>query len=390
MPARVLLPGVPTSVSLAPVQSGATEVRPFELFFDLVFAFSLIQITNTIVSDGDLLGVAHGLVVLCIVWLVWSGFTALANMGLPPGSVRDWRPPVFVLAMACMLLVAISIPTAFWEGDKLFAYSIGVLSITWFVAYLKLTAGFPELRRDVYRMSAVVAVLPLAIIIASYLPQSWFSVALLAVGLVGAACSFFVARSPLWPIGREHLAERYSLFIIIALGESLISIGLGATGSARGAELVIGIVISVLLVAVMWRAYLVGVYDTGLVALSQMDDARALRFSRIAYSYLHLVLSAGIILLAAGLKVAMKDVTTVITPLFGALLLAGLALFLVSILLFRHFAIGRWEWWRLLAIAGLLAVWVIGERIPDLVFLSLTTAVAVLGSLPDLRRPART
>lgn len=368
------------------VQSGASQVRPFELFFDLVFAFSLIQITNTIVSDGDLLGVVHGLAVLCIVWLVWAGFTSLANVGLPPGSGRDWRAPVFVFAMGLMLLVAISIPTAFWEGDKLFAYSIGALGLTWFFAYVKLTAGQPELRRDVYRMGVAIAVLPVAIIIASYLPPSSLSVVLLAVGLVGAAIGISAARSRQWPIGRDHLAERYELFIIIALGESLISIGLGATGAPRSPGLIAGILISVLLVAVMWRAYLLGVYDTGLSALRKLDGASALRFSRIAYPYLHLLLSAGIILVAAGLKVAMKDVTTNITPLFGALLLAGLALFLLTTLLLRHLAVGRWEWWRLLAIGGLLAVWLIAARIPDLAFLAVTTAVAILGSLPDLRR----
>jgi low temperature requirement protein LtrA len=287
------------------VQSGASQVRPFELFFDLVFAFSLIQITNTIVSDGDVLGVVHGLVVLCIVWLVWSGFTSLANVGLPPGSSRDWRAPVFVFAMGLMLLVAISIPGPFWEGDQLFAYSIGALALTWFLAYLKLTAGQPELRRDVYRIAAATAVLPVAIIITSYLPQSWLSVALLAIGLVGAGLGIYAARSTQWPISRDHLAERYELFIIIALGESLISIGLGATGAPRGPELIFGILVSVLLVAVMWRAYLVGVAYTGRAALRRLDAARALRFSRIAYSSLHLVLSAGIILVAAGLKVAM-------------------------------------------------------------------------------------
>lgn len=373
-------------VSLLPVQSGATEVRPFELFFDLVFAFSLIQITNTMVADGDLLGVAHGLTVLCIVWLVWAGFTSLANVGLPEGTGRDWRPSIFLLAMGLMLLVAISIPAAFWEGDQLFAYSIGALTLTWFVAALRLTAGHPELRRDVYRMAARVSVLPAAVIISSYLPQSWLSVALLAVGLIGAVFGILAARSHEWPLGRDHLAERYELFIIIALGESLISIGLGATGAPRSPELIVGILISVLLVAVMWRTYLVGVYDSGRAALWRLEGARALRFSRIAYVYLHLLLAAGIILVAAGLKVAMQDVATAITPLFGALLVVGLAVFMLSIMVFRQIAAGRWEWWRLAGIVALLATWLAAERAPDITFLSLTAAVAIVSSLPDLRR----
>ena len=366
------------------MQSGATEVRPFELFFDLAFAFSLIQITNTIVYDDSVLGVVHGLVVLCIVWLVWSGFTSLANVGLPSGSGRDWRPPVFVLAMGLMLLVAISIPTAFWQDDKLFAYSLGALGLTWFVAYLKLTAGSPELRRDVYRIAALALLLPASVIVSSYLPVTWLSVFLLGIGFAGAIGSSFVGRADQWPLGREHLVERYELFIIIALGESLISIGLGATTATRNAMLVISILIAVLLVAVMWRAYLVGVCDTGRAHLESLDARRAHRFSRIAYVYVHLVLAAGIILVAAGLKVAMADVTTDITPLFGAVLVIGLALFMLAVLVFRYLATGRSEWWRLIGIAALLAVWFAAGSTPDLVFLSLATAVAILGSWPDL------
>jgi low temperature requirement protein LtrA len=368
------------------VQSGATKVRPFELFFDLVFAFCLIQITNTIVADSDVLGVAHGLAVLCIVWLVWAGFTSLANVGLPPGHGRDWRPPIFVFAMGLMLLVGISIPTAFWEGDKLFAYAIGALTLTWFASYLKLTAGRPDLRRDVYRMGATACLLPAFVIISSYLASTWLTTALLAIGLVTAALTPFAAKSPAWPLGRSHLAERYELFIIIALGETLISIGLGATNSPRNAELIAGILISVLLVAVMWRAYLIGVCDTGRARLGSLDGLRAMRFSRIAYVYIHLLLAAGIILVAAGLKVSMKDVETAVTPLFGALLLVGLALFTLAILIFRYAATGHWEWWRLLALCALLAVWFAAERTPDLVFLTLTTLVAILCALPDLRR----
>lgn len=366
------------------MQSGATEVRPFELFFDLVFAFSLIQITNTIVYDDSVLGVAHGLVVLCIVWLAWVGFTSLANVGLPSHSTRDWRPPVFVLAMGFMLLVAISIPTAFWQDDKLFAYSIGALGLTWFVAYVVLTARAPGLRRDVYRMAGLALLLPVSVIVSSYLPVTWLSVLLLGVGLVGAAASPFAAHPLQWPLGREHLVERYELFIIIALGESLISIGLGATGATRNAELIVSILIAVLLVALMWRVYLVGVCETGRAHVQSLDVRSAHLFARVAYVYLHLLMAAGIILVAAGLKVAMADVTTDVTPLFGALLVIGLSLFMLSILVFRYLATGRWEWWRLVGIAFLLSVGLAAGSTPDLVFLALTTAVAILGSWPDV------
>ena len=148
--------------------------------------------------------------------------------------------------------------------------------------------------------------------------------------------------------------------------------------------MVVGILIAVLLVAVMWRVHLVRVCETGRAHVHGLDVRSAHLFARVAYVYLHLLLAAGIILVAAGLKVAMADVTTDVTPLFGALLVIGLSLFLVSILVFRYLATGRWEWWRLIGIAALLGVGLAAGSTPDLVFLALTTAVAILGSWPDV------
>lgn len=367
------------------VRSGADRVRPFELFFDLVFVFSLIQITNSIVDDDDLLGVAHGLVVLCIVWWVWASYTSVANMGLPRGTRRDWRPPVFILAMGLMLLVDISIPTAFWDNDLLFAYGVGALWLVWAVTQFALAGRSAHLRADVYRFAAVGALLPIMLIASAYVIDAFASLLLLMIGLISAIVAALLRRSPDWPIGREHIAERYELFVIITLGESLISIGLGATGALRNLELIFGILISVLLVAVMWRTYLVGVSDPGRRRLLDLDFTEALRLIRIGYVFLHLVLVAGIIGVAAGLKVAMKDVLTPVSPLFGGVLILGLVTFLLTVMLFRGILTSAFEWWRLVPLAALLAVWWVAGRAPDLVFLGLATAVVIVGSLPDLR-----
>ena len=80
----------------------------FELFFDLVYVFTLIQITRDIAADGDVTGIAHGAVVLVLVWWVWVSFTSLANMGLPLGAPRDWRPLIFAAGMGLLLLIALA------------------------------------------------------------------------------------------------------------------------------------------------------------------------------------------------------------------------------------------------------------------------------------------
>ena len=371
--------------TLSPVLASADKVRPFELFFDLVFAFSLIQTTNAIVEDDDLLGVIHGLVVLAIVWFIWVAFTSLANFGPAASTRRDWRPPVFVLAMGLMLLVDISIPTAFWENDRLFAYSVAALFLIWFVAMVKAVDGTPGLHADVIRMGIAGGLLPLMLIVSTYIVDTTLSVVLLSVGFLGIVLASVVSRDKRWPIGREHLTERYELFIIIALGESLISIGLGATKAERTPQLVIAILIAVALVAVMWRTYLVGVAEAGRTRLRALSHAQAWRFTRIAYVLLHLVLAAGIVAVAAGLKVSMKDVLTPVAPLFGGVLILGLVTFLLAIMVFRYTVTQRFEWWRLAPLTALLLVWLLAGRAPDIVFLALTTAVAAIGSLPDLR-----
>lgn len=365
--------------------SVSDRVRPFELFFDLVFAFSLIQITNSIVADNDLLGVIHGIVVLAIVWFVWVSFTALANIGLPPNTRRDWRPLVFITAMGLMLLVDISIPTAFWDNDQLFAYAIGALFVLWLAAFVKAVGHNRELRRDVLVTGMGAALLPAMLIVSTYVASTLISVILLLIGLMSAVTIPVLSRYGRWPIGREHLTERYELFMIIVLGETLISIGLGATRAERTPQLIIAVLIAVAVVAVLWRTYLMGVANAGRVRLQHLSQDEAWRFMRIAYLGLHFVLAAGIILIAAGFKVSMEDVLTPVAPLFAGVLICGLITFLLAIMLFRFRATGHFEWWRLIPLLGLLLAWFLAGRAPDIVFLGTVMAITILGSIPDLK-----
>lgn len=370
------------------MRATADKVRPFELFFDLVFVFSLIQITSSIVANETIEGVVHGLVVLCIVWWVWVTFTWVANAGAVPDSGTDWRPAFFLLAMGLVLLMGMSIPFAFWDDDLVFAYAFGGLFVVWLAAYLVQTRGFPDRRRDVLRMALPGALLPAAVIIASYAPDITTSVVVLGVGFIGGALAIAWPQRANWPLGRAHFTERYELFIIIVLGETLISIGLGATLAERTIPLIIAVLIAVGLVAILWRQYLNGVAGPGRRRLEELDDAAAVRFARVGYVVLHLVLAASIIALAAGLKVSMEDVQTPIAPLFGWVLVAGLLAFMTGVLVFRCLCTGRVAWWRLAPMAALLLVSLLAGRAPDIIFLAAATLVAALGSLPDLRLSA--
>jgi low temperature requirement protein LtrA len=367
------------------VTRGASKVRPFELFFDLVFVFSLIQITDSIVEDDSLLGVVHGLVVLFLVWWIWVAFTAVANVGLQADTRIDWRPPIFILAMGLMLLVGMSIPYAFWENDQLFAYSFAGLYLVWITAYLILVWRDKHLRFSVFRMGAISVVLPTALLASAFIDNVTVSVVLITIGLIAGVLTSVVGGVKRWPFGRSHLAERYELFIIIVLGESLISIGFGASKADRSPELIFSVLVAVVLIAVMWRQYLIGVADAGREAMGMMNDVVVIRFSRVAYPFLHLLLAIGVIGVAAGLKVSMLDVLNPISPLFGGILIAGLALFMLSIMAFRALCTGHVQWWRVGPVIALVASWLLVGRASDMVLLLVVTAVAAVGSLPDLR-----
>lgn len=364
---------------------GESKVRPFELFFDLVFVFSLIQITDSIVDDDSLLGVVHGLVVLFLVWWIWVAFTTVANFGLRADTRIDWRPPIFVLAMGLMLLVGMSIPYAFWENDQLFAYSFAGLYLLWITSYLILVWRDEHLRSSVLRMGAVSVVLPITLLASAFIDDVTASVVLICIGLIAGALTSVVGGVKHWPFGRNHLAERYELFIIIVLGESLISLGVGAAKADRSPELIISVLVAVALIAVMWRQYLIGVGDAGRAAMRTMNDVVVIRFSRVAYPLMHLSLTIAVIGVAAGLKVSMLDVLTPVSPLFGGILIAGLALFMLSVMAFRALCTGHVQWWRVGPVIALLASWLLVGRAPDMLLVLVVTAIAAVGSLPDLR-----
>ena len=365
-----------------PDPRGQDRVEPIELFFDLVFVFILLQITRTIVSDGSLTGIVHGTLVLALVWWVWVAFTSMANMGLPDSDARDWRPLIFALAMGLLLLMALSIPEAFWANSKLFAYSYLGLAVLaaggqfWVTRHNRLAV------RALRRMWMVSAILPVLIVITSYIDDATWSVILISLGIATALIAPFVAGADDLPISTAHLAERYSLFMLITLGESIISIGEGASRATMSGLLIACVLIALALVIILWRHYVVAVLRPGERALQRLQGIHLTAFARYGYTFAHLAMVWSIVMVAVAIKSALADLTTPLEDLLEAFLPLGTLVFLVTTLVFSRLAGQRQRALALIPVILLVILVVLGPQLPTAILLVAVTLAAALGIDP--------
>ncbi len=358
------------------------KVEYFELFFDLVFVFALIQITRTIADDGTLTGILHGTVVLLLAWWVWVSFTSMANMGLPESDRREWRPLIFAVAMGPLLLMALSIPEAFWAGGKLFAYSYLALAVIAAGGQLWISSYDPDTFRAVKRLWSVGIILPIIVVITSYVPDETVSVILITIGIISAIAAPFAAGTRNLPISTSHLAERYALFMLITLGESIISIGEGATGATIDALLIISVLIALALVVLLWRHYAVAVLDTGEQALERLHGRRLTTFARHAYTLTHLPMVWGIVMVAVAIKTALGDLETPLDDLLEAGLAVGALAFLAATAIFSTMAGSRIRPMMIVSLALLATLIFIGPSIPTVLLIVAVTIATGLGIDP--------
>ena len=367
------------------------RVETYELFFDLVYVFTLIQITRTIAADGSLTGIVHGTVVLLIVWWVWVVFTTMANMGLPESDHRDWRPLIFTAAMGLVLLMALSIPEAFWKDSKLFAYSYLGLALLGAGGQLWATRNNPIASRALRRLWAVAFILPALVVISSYLSNTTLSVVLIAIGLFSAVVAPFAAGTGTTPLTTSHLAERYSLFMLITLGESIISIGEGATKTALSWLLVACVLIAFALVVILWRHYVVAVLQPGEKALNHLTGARQAAFARYGYTFTHLPMVWGVVIAAVAMKSVLVDVTAPLDELLGAGLALGVLVFLSATTAFSWLSGEPLKARTLVPLVLLAILAAVGWQLPTIALIVAVTATAALGIDPraiGLRRAA--
>jgi len=361
-------------------------VTPLELFFDLVFVFALTQVTALMADQPSGEGVLRGMLILSVLWWCWVGYAWLGNVvRADEGIIRI----AMFGAMAAMFVLALTIPESFDDlpgglpGPVVFAAGYFVVRLAHLGLFLAISRHDPGLRRQVLRFTPSVILGTGFLLIASQLNGS-AQTAMWAIALVADYLGTMLAGASGWRVNSaRHFAERHGLIIIVALGESIVSIGIGVTELPISWPIVVASGLGLALCAGLWWSY----FDVAALdsehALAAADGERRARMARDGDSYLHLPMIAGIILLSLGLKkilgyVGGDEGHSWADPLYGVPLVAlygGVALFLLAHVAFRWRTTGIVEWPRLVAVVVLLAV------IPAVASLASLVTLAILAGL---------
>jgi low temperature requirement protein LtrA len=343
------------------------RVTPLELFFDLVFVLAITQCTGLMSHDQTWSGLAQGLLILGVLWWAWVGYAWLTSV-IDPEALAI-RGVIFV-AMAALLIVAICVQEAFGNLALTFALAIGVfraahIALFWLAGA---EAADGDLRRSVIGL-AVSTVLAVGVLILASLFDGIAQGALWALAILLDMAGPYLFGAEGWKLVPGHFAERHGLIVIIALGESIVAIGVGASGAL---DLGIGTaaVLGVFLAAALWWTY----FDVvALISARRLGEAEPGRvqneLARDSYSYIHLLLVAGIVLMALGLKVTIGHHSEHLHYVAAFALLGGVATYLIGLVSFRYRHVKTVNRRRLgLAIALLLLV-PVATAVPALISL---------------------
>jgi len=305
------------------VSQGSDErrVSSFELFFDLVFVFAFTQVTAYLAHETTWTGLGHGLLVFAMLWWAWGAYAWLTNAVPTDGAPRL----VMLGAMGSMLVVALAVPTAF-DGSGV-AFAVAYLLVMGFHAVLFAVAGERRAmtRQAILRLGPTNLV-PGLVLIGAGLVEGDVRAGLWLLAVVVTYAGPYISGMEGWAVDVPHFVERHALILIIALGESIVAIGAGATGDVD-LELATTALLAVTLAGGMWWAYFTGENDRAEHALRERRGLGQAILARDIYSYLHIPLTLGIILAALGIKLAIGHPADTLPDVAAVALGGGVAAF---------------------------------------------------------------
>jgi low temperature requirement protein LtrA len=355
------------------LRSGET-VTPLELFFDLVFVLAITQCTALMSHEPTWKGLAQGLLVLGVLWWAWVGYAWLTSVVDPEeGAVRL----VIVAAMAALLVVSLCVPHAFGADALVFACAYGAVRAAHIALFVLASRDDAALRRSVAGLAGG-TLLGVGILIAASFTDGGLQLGLWALALALDMGEPYLFGAEGWKLVPRHFAERHGLVVIIALGESIVAIGVGAQAGID-AGIVSAAVLGMAVAAALWWLY----FDVvALVAARRLENAKEGRerneIARDSFSYLHFPMVAGIVLVALGFKKTLAHVDDSLDLIPAVALLGGTALYLLAHVAFRWRNVHRFGWQRLACALVLLALIPAAESLPALATLAIVAALLAL------------
>jgi low temperature requirement protein LtrA len=332
---------------------------------------ALTQCTTLMFADPTWSGLARGLLVLAVLWWSWVGYAWLTSVVDPEeGAVRL----AIFAAMAAFLVAALSVPNAFGDDALIFACAYAIVRGAQIWLFMIASRDEPELRRSVQGLAKSTAIGVTLLICASF-TDGLLQGAIWALALLLDLGGPYLFGSRGWQLMPGHFAERHGLIIIIALGESIVAIGVGAN-TGLDAGVVVAAVLGIAIAAALWWLYFDVVVWLAERRLSEATPGREQNeLARDAYSYLHFPMVAGIVLLAFGLKKTLEHVDDPLDAVPAAALVGGVAVYLLAHVGFRWRLVHTLSRQRLVATAVALGLYPLARELPALVTLGLAATL---------------
>jgi len=375
---------------VAPLVDEVTEVEEerktsyIELFFDLVFVFAFTQVTALILEDTSVQGFLRAALVLAMVWWAWSAYAWMTNAIDIENTVTRL---ILFAAMAAGFFMALAVPDAFQDEAAWFAvaYFVRVLNSTLFAWGVR---NDPAQLRATLRLAPWFLVAAFVALIGGFVDpdyRAWIWLASLVIDVVG---TLTVARAE-WRVSPSHFAERFALIVIIALGESIVAIGIGTSGLERDTTYALSVLVAFAGVAALWWAYFDFTAVAAERALRRAPPAARGPLARDVFTYFHYPIVLGIIFYAVAAKKTLEHPLDPLSEAGRWALGLGIAVFLCGFALMRFRVVRRIAWERLSAAAVALVLAVVLDGTDAIVTLGVVVAVLTLSVALETARLRR-
>lgn len=328
----------------------AERVRSLELFFDLVFVFTITQVADVLTASPTGGGLARAVALLGIIWWMYGGYAWLTNAL----DLERTGPRLLLLAgMAAYFVMSLAVPRFFDDGP--YALILGIAYLVVVVVHIAAFLGTSG-RAAIARLGPLNLGSALLVVVAGIVPvdaRLWV--------LAGAVVLQYVSPHLVgiggFVVGAGHFVERHGLALIILLGESIIAVGVATSAKGDVPTLVLGSLLALAVSAGMWWLYFDREEHVSEALLDALPAERRGRAALFSFGYAYLVMIVGVTMAAVGMKKAVTYLTEPLHDLELWLMPLGLAGYLAGLVLFHRSLAPVWQWPRIgAAVAVLLCV----------------------------------
>lgn len=333
------------------------QVSPLELFFDLVFVFSITQVAQLLAADPTAQGLIGGLLVLLLVWWAWSQYAwALNSLGNEATPIKL----ALLVAMGAVLFMALAVPDATGDGGLWFAVGYTAVLLLGLLVY---AVGLPRNRLPDLAWYAIPALAGVLTVLIGGFVEGETRLVVWGIGIAIQVLAAFASGSSDYDIRPAHFAERHALFVIIALGEIVVAVGLAAAGGERDVATAIAVSGAFLVAAVLWWAYFDWLATAMERALAVVTGSGRTRTARDLFTLGHIPLIVGVVLYAVAAEEAAAHPGDHLET-YGRTLLALAVALAIGAYVYLAYRSDRFIVWERLAAGALAVAAILG--LPDL------------------------